>query len=146
MIDSRPAAQTKEIRDAIVTDGFSPEEILQRLDSWEVEWHLTERGDLMIRYWQVAAEDFVPVEHVGRIQEGRESPRAMNELEWLSENLPSLTSTYPGQWIAIVDGEVIASATTLPGLLEKAHDIGAQTPFITEIPAEPIIWSTAYVG
>jgi len=50
------------------TSGLSPEDILQRLDSYGVEWYLTQQGDLMIKYWQVGAEGVVSPERVGRIQ------------------------------------------------------------------------------
>lgn len=139
-------AATKEIVESAVTSSLPPEKILERLDSYGIEWHLTEQGDLFIRYWQVGAEDFVPIGHIARIREGRAVPNDASTLEWLSTQLPELNKRYAGQWIAVIENQVVASAPNLPDLLQRIHDSAIEHPFITEIPAQPLIWNTAYAG
>ncbi len=135
---------TKGIIESIGTSSLSPEEILERLDSYGIEWYLTEAGDLMIKYWQVGAEDFLPAEHVGTIRQGQTVPREASALEWLSRHLSDLRAQYVGQWVAIVENQVVAAAANLPDLLQRVRDSGIENPFITEIPAGPIIWTTVY--
>ncbi|MBI4488427.1 MAG: hypothetical protein HY694_05035 [Deltaproteobacteria bacterium] len=135
---------TKKILESIVTSGLPPEEILKRLDSYGIQWYVTEKGDLMIRYWQIGAEDFVPVEHIARIRESQTVPAEASALEWLSGHLREVKADYADCWIAIIDNEVVADAETLPTLLQKVNDAGIENPFVTFIPAEAIIWSTAY--
>ena len=135
---------TKEIVESVVTSSLPPEELLERLDSYGVEWYLTEEGDLMIRYWQVGAEDSLPPEHIGRIQEGRTVPREASMLEWLSRHLHDLRTRYAGQWIAVGEDQVVAASSNLADLLQQVRDSGIEHPFITEIPAGPVIWTTAY--
>ncbi len=128
----------------VVTSGLPPEEIVKRLDSYGIEWHVTEKGDLMIRYWQVGAEDFVPREHVAKIRASQSIPAQADALEWLSQHLGEIKAKFANRWIAIVDNEVVADAESLPALLQKVHDARIENPFVTFIPAEPIIWATAY--
>lgn len=135
---------TKKILDSIATSGLPPEEILKRLDSYGIQWYVTEKGDLMIRYWQIGAEDFVPVERIARIRESQTVPAEASALEWLSGHLREVKADYADRWIAIIDNEVVADAESLPALLQKVHDARIENPFVTFIPAEPIIWSTAY--
>jgi hypothetical protein len=135
---------TKEIIESVGTSSLPPEEVLKQFDSYGIEWYLTETGDLMIRYWQVGAEDFVPAEHVARIREGRTVPPEASALEWLSRHLTDLKTRYPGQWIAVVNNQVVAASGNLAGLLQVIRDSGIENPFITEIPAGPLIWTTAY--
>jgi len=135
---------TKKILESIVTSGLPPEEILKRLDSYGIQWYVTEKGDLMIRYWQIGAEDFVPVERIARIRESQTVPAEASALEWLGGHLREVKADYADRWIAIMDNEVVADAESLPALLQKVHDARIENPFVTFIPAEPIIWSTAY--
>lgn len=135
---------TKTIIESIVTSGFAPEEILNRLDSYGIQWYLTEKGDLMIRYWQVGAEDFVPVERVATIRESQTVPAEAGALEWLSGHLREIRTQYANCWIAIIDNQVVAQAESLSELLQKIHDARLESPFVTFIPGEPIVWATAY--
>lgn len=135
---------TKKILESIVTSGLPPEEILKRLDSYGIQWYVTEKSDLMIRYWQIGTEDFVPVERIARIRESQTVPAEASALEWLSGHLREVKADYADRWIAIIDNEVVADAESLPALLQKVHDARIENPFVTFIPAEPIIWSTAY--
>ena len=137
-------APTKEIVESLVTSSLAPEEILSRLDSYGIEWYLTEKGDLMIKYWQVGAQDFAPVEHIGRIREGQTVPREANMLEWLSDHLRDLQINYAGQWIAVVHNQVLAASNDLPDLLQQIRSSGIEHPFITQIPARRVIWTTTY--
>jgi hypothetical protein len=130
---------------SLVTSGLSPEEVAERL-SYGIEWHMTEEGDLTLTYWQVGAEDFVPPAQVAKIRGSREAPREAAALEWVSRHLPDLRAGYPGQWVAIADDEVVASAANLSELLRQLRDAGLQNPLITEIPTGPIVWTTAYAG
>ena len=135
---------TKDFVDSVFTSGLPPEELLRKLDSWGIDWHLTEQGDLMIRYWQVGAEKLVPQEQVATIRTGRPAPKEAGELEWGSQHLPELRQAHTGQWIAVVDGAVVASAPTLPQLLQAVEQQGVQRPFVTQIPAGQVTWMTTY--
>lgn len=136
----------KEIIDSIVTSSLPPEEMLARLNSFWIDWYLTEKGDLMIKYWQVGAKDFVPTEHVARIREGQPVPPEAGMLEWLSAHLRELETSYAGQWIAAANNQVVAASDSLSALLEQLSDLGVKSPFVTQIPAGPAIWPTAYAG
>ena len=135
---------TKELQQWVAVGRTSPEMALRQLDTFGVDWYLTERGDLMIRYWQLGAEGFVSPERVGEIQEGCRPPQATDALEWVSATLPNLRARYAGRWIAAVDGRVIADAASLADLLRATEAEGAPNPFVTQIPAEPIVWNTLY--
>ena len=137
---------TKEFIESVMTSSLSPERILEQLDRYGIEWYLTEQSDLMIKYWQVGAEDFLPVEHAARIREGRAVPREASELEWLSKHLGDLRVRYGGQWVAVVDNEVVAASGSLADLMQQVRDLDIDRPFVTEIPARPLIWATAYAG
>lgn len=134
----------KEIVESIATGSRSPEEILAGLDEYDIPWHITEEGDLMIRYWQIVAEDFVPREHVARIRQNRTAPPEADALEWVSMHMEQLKARYGGQWVGIAENSVIASSLTLPRLMEALRQAGIDGAFITQIPAESIVWRTAY--
>lgn len=135
---------TKEIVESFSTGSRSPEEVLARLDEFGISWHITDEGDLVIRYWQVVAEDFVPKEHVARIRASRSAPAEADSLEWVSRHMEELKARYGGQWVAIAGGEVVAFSPTVQGLIETLQEAGVQGPFITQIPAEPVVWRSAY--
>ena len=135
---------TKSIIESIVTSGLPPDEILSRLDSYGIEWYLTERGSLFLRYWQVGAENLIPPEQIGEIRDNQKIPREAAALEWLSDQLSAIMARYINRWIAIDNERVVADADNLPTLLEKIDDASVETPFITFIPGDPIIWNTAY--
>lgn len=135
---------TKKIVESVVTSGLSAEEILKRLDSYGIEWSVPEKGDLMIRYWQLGAEDFLPIERTARIRESQTTPAEASALEWLSGHLREIKSHYADRWIAIVDDEVVADSEDLTSLLQRIHDTKIESPLVTFIPGEPIIWATAY--
>jgi hypothetical protein len=134
----------KNIIESIVTSGLPPEEILRRLDSYGVEWYLSEKGTLLIRYWQIGAEDFIPPERIAEIRDNQNIPREATALEWLSNQLSAIRDQYINRWIAIDNEQVVADADNLPTLLKKIQEASIETPFITFIPGDPIIWNTAY--
>jgi hypothetical protein len=59
---------------------------------------------------------------------------------WISENLETLLAVYPDQWIAVKNGQVLASDPDLAGLLSKLPD-PAHTcvEFITREPLEMVL-------
>ena len=134
----------KDIVESVTTSGLPPEEMLQHLDSYGIEWYLTDQGDLMIKYWQVGAESLIPPERVATIKSGRAVPNEAQALEWVSHHLPQLRQQYAGQWVAVVAAAVAASAPSLSELLQRVEELGIERPFITEIPAGPITWITTY--
>ena len=141
---SIPARDTTDIIRAVATAGGRPEDIIHHLDSIQIDWYLTESGDLMVKSWQVVAEDFVPREQVAQIQGSHPPPTQASDLDWVSRNLPELEAKYAGQWIAVDRRKVVAAATDLPGLLQQIAELRVEGPFITQIPSEPVIWTTAY--
>lgn len=126
------------------TGSFSQEELLTRLDSYGIVWYATHQGDLLVKTWQVAAEDFVPREQVAEIREGRSLPSDASALEWVSQHLSELEQSHAGQWIAVVSDQVVAASPSLPALTEQLARMDVGTPFITEIPSGPVVWDTAY--
>lgn len=131
---------TKEIQ-SVVTGGLPTEDILRQLDSWGVDWYVTEGGDLMMKYWQVGAENFVPPEHVATIRAGRAVPNETRALEWVSRHLAELRQLFGGRWVAVVGNAVAASAPTLPQLLQQVQELGIERPFVTEIPTGQVTWN-----
>ena len=127
-----------------VTSGRPPEEILERLNEYGIEWYITEEGNLMIKYWQVGAEDFVPEERVAEFRARTAAPSGAESLEWISKHLSELQATYGDKWIAVAGDEVIASADDLPRLVEALDELNIDNPFVTQIPAGPIVWHTLY--
>jgi hypothetical protein len=135
----------KTIVRLISTSGTkSPKEFLETLDKIGIEWYVTEKGTLMIKYWQIGAEDFVPSEQAAIIRSDRPSPEQGDELDWLSKNLPNVRGRYGGQWIAVYNNEIVAAAPDLPDLIRQIG--GFDRPLITFIPAEPVVWTFTYAS
>jgi len=138
-------ASQKTIVRLISTSGTkSPKEFLETLDKIGIEWYVTEKGTLMIKYWQIGAEDFVPSEQAAIIRSDRPSPEQGDELDWLSKNLPNARGRYGGQWIAVYNNEIVAAAPDLPDLIRQIG--GFDRPLITFIPAEPVVWTFTYAS
>jgi len=127
---------------SIPTGAKSPEEILETLDRYDIDWYVTDKGTLMIRYWQVGAEEFVSGEQAAIIRSGRPSPGEGNELDWLNKNLQNIREEYGGQWVAIHGSEIVAAAPNLPELMNQTS--GLDRPLITFIPEDPIVWTFTY--
>lgn len=134
----------KEIIASISTGSMPPEEMLARLDQYDIDWYVTDEGDLLIKYWQVIAEDFMPREQIARIRSGHPTPSGVETLEWLSGHLDELRERYGGQWVGISQNTVVASSSNLHVLLETLHQLGIDGTFITQIPAGRVIWKSVY--
>ncbi len=120
----------------------TPEEALKALTKIGVDCYVTREGTLMLSYWQVGTTGFVSREKAGIIRSTRESPERSDELDWLSENLESIHQDYAGQWVAIFENRIVASANDLPSLMNQITQL--DKPFITFIPADEIVWNFAY--
>lgn len=130
-----------KIFDVVSTGANSAEAIMAHLDKIGLEPFVTGKGDLAIKCWQII-EGFVSEEQAAIIRSTRSSPAEGSEMDWLSENLQSVQERHAGQWIAVGDNEIVASAPTLPELLTLIGDI--DKPFVTFIPAEPVVWTFTY--
>jgi hypothetical protein len=131
----------REVMESVSTGAQSPETFLSHLDKIEMEWYVTEKGDLAIKCWQFI-EGFVSEEYAANIRANQPSPMEGSKMDWLSENLQSIQEKYSGQWIAVGDNEIVASAPTLQDLLTLIRDI--DKPLVTFIPVEPIVWTFTY--
>jgi len=127
--------------ESVSTWDKSPEEILEHLDKIGLKCYVTEKGDLLVKCWQII-EGFVSEEYAAIIRTGRSSPMEGDKMDWLSKNLQTIKEKYAGQWIAIGDNEIVASSPVLPELLTLIGDI--DRPLVTFIPAEPIVWTFTY--
>ena len=59
---------------------------------------------------------------------------------WVNENLETLLAQYPDQWIAVKNGQVIASDPDLAGLLSKlSNPAYTCVEFITREPLEMVM-------
>jgi len=132
----------RRFNDFITTGPGSPEEILDTLTKFGIDWFVTEEGTLMIKYWQVAAEGFVSAEQAAVIRSTQPFSNQGDSLDWLTNNLPDIRKQYGGQWVAIHSNHIVASALNLPDLLTKAA--GFDTPLITFVSAEPVVWNFTY--
>lgn len=136
----------KQMIESISTGSRGPEEVLERLDEYKIPWYVTDDGDLVIKYWQVVAEDFVPREQVVRVRSNHPLPPEAEALDWVSRHLSELRAQHGGEWIGVAGNQVVASATTLPALMDMLQQAGAEGAFITQIPSGPIVWRSVYGG
>jgi hypothetical protein len=133
------------ITSVVRTGAKSPEDaldILRRLDRLGIEPFVTEEGDLLIRYWGIAGEDFVSAEHAAVVRSKRPFPEQTDNLDWLSKNLTDIRRQYGGQWVAIYGNEVVAADPNLPDLMNRVTEF--DKPLVTFIPAEPVLWNLTY--
>ena len=134
------------VTSSTATGAKSPEEALDtldRLDKSGIESFLTEEGDLWIRYWTIAAEDFVSPEHAVIIRSRRLSPEGTDKIDWLSKNLTDIRRRYGGQWVAVYGDAIVAAAPTLVDLMNQITEF--DRPLITFIPTAPVLWTFTYV-
>jgi hypothetical protein len=127
---------------SLSTSGASPEDILKNLDTYDIDWYVSEAGDLYIRTWQIGAEDFVSSEKASEIRADAEFTHEHNELDWLSSNFQRVRDQYPDRWVAISGNEVIEAADTLDELIQRLPE--DEKPFVIFIPSEPVVWDFAY--
>ena len=132
----------KTIVSSLPTSGKTPEEIIYSLNSYYIEWHISETGALWIKHWQVGGEDFISPEKAIEIRSLEEPKQELRELDWLSANLQHVRDQYPDRWVAISNNEVIEAANTLSELIQILPE--NVSPFITFIPSEPVVWDFAY--
>lgn len=112
---------------------------LDALDASEVEWYVSEVGDLFVWFWQAAIEGFVSDADIEVVRE-RKATRPEEEssnLEWYSRNQEDLRNRYGGQWIAVVAGGVVAHEADFGRLLEATRRFGVERPFVVQVPVQP---------
>jgi hypothetical protein len=142
--DNQVESQKTILRSISGSGTKSPEEFLETLDKFGIEWYVTEKGTLTIKYWQIGAGDFVPPEQAAIIRSDRPSPEQGDELDWLSKNLPNVHGRYGSQWIAVYNNEIVAAA---PDLADLIRQIGRfDRPLVTFIPADPVVWTFTYAS
>jgi hypothetical protein len=132
----------KSVIESMSIEAQSPTELLSALDRIGIESYVTEEGHLMIRYWQIGAEDFVPPEQASIIRTSRHLTDQGDNMDWLSKNLQTIREEYGGKWVAVYNERIVASSSTLPDLMNQIEEY--DRPLITLIPAEPVIWTFTY--
>jgi len=132
----------KSVIESMSIEAQSPTELLSALDRKGIESYVTEEGHLMIRYWQIGAEDFVPPEQASIIRTSRHLADQGDNMDWLSKNLQTIREEYGGKWVAVYNERIVASSSTLPDLMNQIEEY--DRPLITLIPAEPVIWTFTY--
>jgi len=133
--------EPRKLIESISTGAKSPEEILGKLDELNIEYYVTEEGNLALKYWQIY-EGFVSQEHVAIIRSARGSSGQGEKIDWLSKNLQTINEKYSGQWVAIQNDEVVAHSPNLQDLLSKIDNF--DKPLVTFIPKETIVWTFTY--
>ncbi len=124
------ASESTELMESVITSGSPPEKILSQLDSYGVEWYLTEKGDLLIKSRQIGERDFVPAEQVAKLRRDRPVNSEANALEWVSNHLEELQRECAGKWIAVVDNQIATFSDNLPDLLKQLRTLAIEQPFI----------------
>lgn len=124
------------------TGAKSPQEVLEALTKFGIDWYVTEEGNLLIRYWQIGAEGLFSPEQAAEIRLTRQSPEQIYELDWLSRNLESIRQEYASQWVAIYENRIVAASSDLPNLMNQINQF--DKPFVTFIPSDQIVWTFAY--
>ena len=142
IVGHKSVESIKDVIESTSTSAISPDDVLEALTKFGIEWYVTAEGTLMIKYWQIIADGFVSPERAAIIRTSAQSPDQSNELDWLSKNLQSICQDYAGQWIAISENRIIGSATDLPSLMTQIVQI--DKPFITFIPSDQIVWTFTY--
>lgn len=134
----------EDLIELVTASEMSAEEKLGALERAGIECYLTAEGVLTGKYWQIITEDFVSPEEAAVIRTSRPSPEDAGGLDWLSRNLRNIREQYGGQWIAIADNAIAASASSLPELLGQIAEL--EKPFVTFISSEPVVWSFTYAN
>lgn len=132
----------KTVVTSVATSSRSTEETLARLDRIGLEPYVTEEGDLLVKIWTIAAEGFVSPEEAAIIRVKRATSKQMDELDWLSKNLPDIRRQFVGEWIAVYKDEIIDHTPILQELLNRISEF--DKPLITFIPADPVVWTFTY--
>jgi hypothetical protein len=113
----------------------------------KIDWYVSEEGSLVLRYWQIGADTFVPTEKAAIIRSTKSSSEQVDNLDWLNKNLDKIRESHSGKWIAIHKNAIVASGLNMPGVLSQLGQLaGIDKPLITYIPEEPILWTFAYAN
>lgn len=100
---------------------------------------------LLLRFvWQETVETPITPEIVTEIPTTELEPEPVDDLDWLISNMPELRHQYAGQWVAIAQGQVVASAPTIPKLEEAIETTGIERPLVTFISEQEPVWNMAY--
>lgn len=139
--------QLNEFISSASTQGATGDEVLDYLDKMKIDWYVSEEGSLVLRYWQIGADTFVPPEKAAIIRSTKSSLEQVDNLDWLNKNLDKIRESHSGKWIAIHKNAIVASGPNMPGVLSQLGQLaGIDKPLITYIPEEPILWTFAYAN
>ncbi len=139
--------QLNEYISSASTQGATGDEGLDYLDKMKIDWYVSEEGSLVLRYWQIGADTFVPPEKAVIIRSTKSSSEQVDNLDWLNKNLDKIRESHSGKWIAIHKNAIVASGPNMPGVLSQLGQLaGIDKPLITYIPEEPILWTFAYAN
>lgn len=139
--------QWNEFISSASTQGATGDEVLDYLDKMKIDWYVSEEGSLVLRYWQIGADTFVPPEKAAIIRSTKSSSEQVDNLDWLNKNLDKIRESHSGKWIAIHKNAIVASGPNMPGVLSQLGQLaGIDKPLITYIPEEPILWTFAYAN
>lgn len=94
--------------------------------------------------WQDTVETPITAEIVAEIPISELEPEPVDDLDWLTANMQELVQQYAGQWVAIAQGQVVASALTVPELEEAIETTGIERPLVTFISEQEPNWNMAY--
>ena len=144
--------------------GRSADEISGGLDRYDIQGdavdalvHLLQataerRGEyivnvmpLLLRFVrQETAERPVTPEIVSEIPISELEPEPVDDLDWLIANISELRDQYAGRWVAIAQGQVVVSASSIPELKQLIEMAGIDRPLVTFISEQEPVWNMAY--
>src|SRR3989304_2356733 len=104
----------KSVIESMSIEAQSPTELLSALDRIGIESYVTEEGHLIIRYWQIGAEDFVPPEQASIIRTSRHLPDQGDNMDWLSKNLQTIRQEDGGKWVEVYNERIEDFCLTIP--------------------------------
>ena len=60
----------------------------------------------------------------------------MAAMAWFQAHLAELVKQFPSEWVAILDGHVVAHGADLPTVVKQAASLGIEDPFLGFAPAK----------
>lgn len=117
-------------------------ELLQKRAEESGEYIVDPMPLLLRLVWQKPIETAITPET--EIPPGELEPEPVDDLDWLIANMRELVHQYAGQWVAIAQGQVVASALTVPELKEVIETTGIERPLVTFISEQEPNWNMAY--
>jgi len=102
------------------------------------------RSLLFRSYWQGKVESAVTPWRITETPISEREPEPVDDLDWLISNIAELRHQYAGQWIAIAQGQIVASASTVPELEGAIETRGIERPLVTFISEQEPVWNMAY--